>query len=253
MTQPMFTYSLRPFSLRCIVLTVIALGTINHSDAQHEGLTSFGIGLKPIVPAEFIGTGEVLIEGSDFNSSFRQRPGYSFGMIVRHELNKMWAFETGIYYVRRRFQIDIHDPETGYRAEMPYTLINYEIPLQGLVYVRVRDRLYMNASGGFSFDAYPSNVETIRFEYEQKTIRRRWIQTAIKANYGFEWRSSESGFFYLGAGYHRPLDNIAQVRLRYSRDGYPFYKNFAMEGAYLTIDLKYFFHEEPNRPRRRLR
>jgi len=227
--------------LLCLVLA----GAASVAQVPFDGLTYFGIGLKPIVPNAFFGNGPETFETPDFTTDFVPRPGFAFGMNVRHELSNMWAIQTGIYYVRRNFRIDILDPLTGFRAEMPYTFINYEIPIEGLIYVRLKKQLYMNASTGLSFDAYPSNVESIQFEYEQKTIRRRWIQLALAANLGFEYRTKEKGFLYFGASYHAPTDDIAVVRVRYSRDGFPYYSNFAMNGSYLTLDLKYFFHSDP--------
>jgi len=220
-----------------------------------DGLTYFGLTVKPIVPNQYFGSGTERFAFTEFNADFSHLPGYSFGMIIRHELSPMWALETGISYGKRRFNVDLTDIQTGVKANMAFTLINYEVPLQALIYVRLRKRFYMNASAGLSFDAYPSNVETIQFDYEQRTLRRRWLQLALATNLGFEYRTKEKGYFYLGAGYHAPTDDIAVVRTRLNRDGAPYYGSFFIPGTYLTVDLKYFFHEDPydssNRPPRK--
>jgi hypothetical protein len=138
---------------------------------------------------------------------------------------------------------------------MRYRFIGYEIPMQGLLYMRLGKELYVNASGGLSMDLYPSNVETsngyfvdtVAFDFYQKTIRQRWLQLSVLANVGFEWRTKESGYIYLGASYHRPFNQIAQVYAEMQIDTDPTSVVFPLSGNYLTVDFRYFFHEAPER------
>jgi hypothetical protein len=66
------------------------------------------------------------------------------------------------------------------------------------------------------------------------------------ATLGFEWRT-KSQIVYLGGIYHRPFNDIELVMpkveliLIQRRVIYP------VSGNYLTIDLRYFFHEDPER------
>ncbi|MFN9801402.1 MAG: hypothetical protein ACK54P_15400, partial [Bacteroidota bacterium] len=128
-------------------------------------------------------------------------------------------------------------------------------PLQGLVYVRLGKQLWMNASGGVCLDMYPSDIatstsvrrDTMVYDFSQDTFRRRWIQVAILANYGFEWRTRKSGFLYLGASFHRPFQEIAYTKSTVTINTNPSSVVYELAGSYLTVDLRYFFHEDPQR------
>jgi hypothetical protein len=116
----------------------------------------------------------------------------NMGMVIRKGITKNWSFETGICFVQRNFSARVKPSNLSDSLVMSYRMIAYEIPLQALVFVKLGEHLYMNASGGCSLDFYPSNVEsyatalqdTNRFDVIQKTWRRSWIQPALIANYG---------------------------------------------------------------------
>jgi hypothetical protein len=116
----------------------------------------------------------------------------------------------------------------------------------------------MNASGGVSFDTYPSNafstndavVDTLVLDIEQRTFRRSWVQMAVLANYGFEYRTKDKGYWYLGASYHRPFSDMATTEVTYLRNTVPEVVLADLSGSYLTVDLRYFFHEDPDRKRK---
>ena len=119
----------------------------------------------------------------------------------------------------------------------------------------VGENLFMNASGGFSLDIYPSNVETSNYtrvdstmyDFTQKTWKNKWVQVALLANYGFEWRSRESGYFYFGASYHRPFNYIGITQVVVERNNVPSRADALLRGNYLTADFRYFFNEKLER------
>jgi len=172
----------------------------------------------------------------------------------------MWSFETGINFVQRNFSLTIHHPRLQESMVMNYRFIGYEIPIQGMVYVKLGNHLYMNASGGLSFDMYPSNVEsfdnsrvdTVAFDFYQKTVRNGWLQFALLANYGFEWRTKSKGHYYLGVSYHRPFKDIGATFTIAEIDRDPARMEHFIKGDYLTLDLRYFFHEKPERKKAKL-
>ena len=222
---------------------------------SQQNTTVFGIHLKPMVPNKFFGAGPQVNTEEGLQATFAPKFGLNFGMVVRKGFGKMWSFETGINIVQRNYDVDFSHPALLHDKSMSFRYICYEIPLQAMVFVKLGEHLYMNASGGVSLDMYPSNVEsstsdrndTIVFDFYQKTYRNGWLQFALLANYGFEWRTKDKGYFYIGASYHRPFREIGFTRVTFVQDTDPTRLEFYLKGNYLTADLRYFFHEKAER------
>ena len=92
---------------------------------------------------------------------------------------------------------------------------------------------------------YPSNVRTEDLHYPHSFVteglRKGWFTAALNANIGFEYRTSKSGFFYLGGSFQYPFSPIYTLAAAYN------YKNASsvafgkLGGTYITVDFKYFF------------
>jgi len=216
-----------------------------------ENVTTVGFQFKPMFETSFIdyGGGEVTSDWLTSNYSFQG--GYSAGMVIRRGFTPTISLETGISYVKRNFRVDVEDVDSLHTGTMEYSMIAYQIPVQGLVYARLSKRLYMNASGGLGVNLMPSDVQTNTFEHRQTTYRigtQPWVNASLLANYGFEYRTKKDGYFYLGASYDRPLGNLVGSRAIIRREsGEERFTDGFFTGAYLTIDFRYFFHEDPER------
>jgi hypothetical protein len=236
-----------------LILTGIVAGVITLKAQQ--GVSTFGVQFKPMIPSQFFETGPESFATDELQMTLSPKFGVNFGCVVRKGLTPIWSFETGINLVQRNYDIQYKHAQLPTNETMRYRFIGYEIPMQGLLYMRLGKELYVNASGGLSMDLYPSNVETsngyfvdtVAFDFYQKTIRQRWLQLSVLANVGFEWRTKESGYIYLGASYHRPFNQIAQVYAEMQIDTDPTSVVFPLSGNYLTVDFRYFFHEAPER------
>jgi len=116
----------------------------------------------------------------------------------------------------------------------------------------------MNAAGGFSLDLYPSDafsssseqVGANFYDFELYTDSQNWIQLALEANYGFEYRSKESGWFYVGASYHRPFQRMAVSQVEATWLTGTDRSLIELSGSYFTVDVRYFFHEDPERKKK---
>jgi hypothetical protein len=221
-------------------------------------VTTFGVQFKPIIPSRFFNSGVEEVSGAQYQLTKTPRLGYNFGMVIRRGFTDLFSLEVGINYTRRRFDLRVQDASESIDEELSFIYTAYEIPLQGLLYVQLGEEIWMNAAGGFSIDMYPSDLfsatsvrrDAVIYDIEQRTLRSNWVQIALIANYGFEWRTKEDGIFYLGASYHRPFNDMALTRVTYKIDNLPFVEEVSLNGSYLTLDLRYFFHEDPERRRK---
>jgi len=107
----------------------------------------------------------------------------------------------------------------------------------------------MNVSGGFSLDVYPSDLYTFDDYFQNAVNRFNWIKTSLIANLGWEYRTPKIGYFYFGASYHRPFSHIMRDFVNYTGNGRDEGVFFDLSGNYLTLDFRYFFHEDPQKKR----
>ena len=213
------------------------------SFAQQNSMT-VGFRIKPIFRGEIFSARDIEITQDSVNFTVATRLGFSAGMVVRKDITKTISFETGINYVKRVYNLSITD--SSFAGESKFRIIGYEIPLLALIYIRIGEKIYMDNALGFSIDLFPSDIITSASYFRHFSRRTSFIIPALLANLGWEYRTDKSGFFYIGASYHRPFSKIMSTKIRYDRDN----KNAEIEtklaGSYLTIDFRYFFPEAPD-------
>jgi hypothetical protein len=239
--------------MRILITVLFAIGCL--SGLAQEGVLTFGVQFRPLVPNRFVDFSDLVVEGEGMNGVWSPELSLNFGGVVRYGITRAISIESGINVIRRRYTVFAVADDLGLNEGVVNRFDGYEIPIQALYYVRLGDKLWMNASGGISLDMYPSNTfstaqaqrDTTFYQIEQFTARRSWLQIAVQANYGFEYRTKESGYFYLGASYHQPFSAMAISESVIRWDGGVRRSITALSGAYFTFDFRYFFHEDPDR------
>jgi len=241
------------------LLLLIGLSLNGFAQKSDDVFMTAGLHFRPIIPSELLRTSSIEVNGTtgEANEYLRltvnQRTGYSFGMIVRQNFSKRFAVESGINFVRRNFGLEVLDKDSGFVDTQTFGLSGYEVPLVAMVFIRLGDQLYMNTSMGASFDIGARGVANGTAKIDHYTAVKKSNVAAI-ANVGFEWRTKKDGSIYIGATYHQPFGSIADTKINYFRN--PSFSDASIEtplaGTYLTIDLRYYFHESAEgRERRR--
>ncbi len=216
----------------------------NLSFAQENTIT-VGLQFKPIIPIKFFFKEGADISSSAYNFQVEQQFGTSWGMVIRKGFSKRFSLETGISYINRSYSINIIDSSIQ-KVNDRFHLIAYEIPINGLIYIRLSDKIYMNAALGISLDIFPSDIYTENDDYKHYSLRKSWLLPGVSANLGYEYRTPKSGFFYLGASYHRPFYDMYNSVIEYDKLSLPAETiHTTLAGNYLTIDFRYFFHADP--------
>lgn len=227
--------------MRVIVLVGL-LGSQLNVYAQKRVLTA-GFQFKPIFTANFLNTGPITLDQDTVSFSIKQKFGYCVGMVVRYGITNTVSFETGINYVKRNFDLSVASDTASEAGD--FGIVGYEIPLKALVFIQLSEQIYMNGATGISLDFYPSDVFTSGDYYKHLGLRRRLSTPSLLANLGFEYRTKESGYIYLGASFHRPFKDIYTSYLQYEPTVQGPKAETLLSGNYLTVDLRYFFHDVP--------
>lgn len=214
-----------------------------------KGVTTFGLQYKPIIPNRFIGTYEQRFDTAQFFSDIKQKIGHSFGGVIRIGLTKNISLETGLNLTYRNFDLNFSIPDSGYAGEEKLRLVSYEVPVSCLIYIQLSRELFINTSLGSSLILFPSRVKnevpiTAGEYFLQEGAYRHKVQGALNANFGFEYRTKEKGYFYIGTSYHLPFAPIMRFAMSYEYPSGKVVVRDDVRGSYLTIDLRYFFHEK---------
>lgn len=215
-----------------------------------EKVSTVGFQLKPVFTSTLLGTGMETFSDSGFTYSVGQKTGFAAGMIIRRGYTKNLSLEFGINYCRRNIHIESEYGSEQSRSDM--RIIGYEIPVSQLVFVRLSKHLYMNVSAGLCLNMFPSDVQSVNERIYAIAGRKLILNPSLLANLGFEYRTEKRGYFYMGASFNRPFSPIYDVAIDY-------YQNktivnsvvHSMNGAYLTVDFRYFFHEDPEKRKAR--
>ena len=222
--------------------------------SSQENVTTFGIQLKPILPFQTFVDGPLEFDEFQYQGSLSSSTGYSFGMVIRRGFTKTLSLESGINYVRRNYNISMSKTDSislkNENDETEFGFVSYNVPIQGLVYIKLFDKLFMNASTGVQVDFYVSGTYTLGRDIEmtQLTWPHSRIGASYIANLGFEYRTQNKGYFYLGTSYSKPFGLMAVTKTTWRNDIEADYHHFTfLGGQYLTIDLRYFFHEKPQK------
>lgn len=217
-----------------------------------KDVTTFGLQFKPIISSNYLNTSAVSQSLHNVEFTIDPQLGYSLGMVIRKGFTQQLSLETGINYTQRNYNLIITDPSRNFKGSSDFKYIIYEVPILGLVYIRLSDKAYMNAALGASIDLLPTDWQSSDSYFMHRSWRKSWISPSLLANVGFEYRTRNKGYFYIGTSFHRPFTHITQAVVQYNdfdKDVTQDKVGFYINGNYLTIDLRYFFHENAERKR----
>ena len=204
-----------------------------------KGTTTIGLQLKPIFPFSFLGTGKIINDTAGVRFETGLTSGYNFGLIIRHNFTKLVAVETGISYLKRKYNLSIS--EKDFQDNSSFRIISYEIPVVFMMYSQIGEKIYINGSLGPALDMFASSIETLNENFHHVAFLNHIFQPAITANLGFEYRTDKSGTFYLGGSFVRPFDYIYLSKVGYYRNHKDLIVENELSGSYVTIDIRFFF------------
>lgn len=212
-----------------------------------KGMTTVGLQIKPILPLTVTGSNKQVSDTSGVHFERELLSGINFGVVVRHNFSSLVAIETGINYIKRKYALRI--AEGNYSDYSEFRIIGYEIPIMFMMYSRMAENFYINGSLGPTLDMFASHIETRDLNFQHVAFRNKVFMPALAANVGVEYRTANSGNFYIGASFQRPFEYIYLSRVGFYKDRQndPLISDALLSGTYLTLDIRYFFPETKRR------
>lgn len=233
------------------LLLLTLLFTLNcyfsQSQMKEKQLNYFGFQYRPLIPIGIVGDRPFEIGDEVFSSVIIPKFGYNYGGIVRLGLSRLMSIETGLSYTKRTYGVEYYVPDSLLISHNTIGFVNFDIPVNLLVYVQLGREFYMNASLGVSLNFYPSNVRNRALPGSQHQFifegrRGGFFSTDINSNVGFEYRTEKSGIFYVGISGKLPIQPIFIIATEYRFDTYRQVRFGQVDGATVSLDFKYFFH-----------
>lgn len=226
------------------LLTVFILSLFTLFLYSQERTVTVGLQFKPIFPVKFLKTDAQTILQNGVGFTITPKLSYSGGMVIRWGFTKTLSLETGINYVKRNY--DLEFKTDTFRGKSTFGIVNYQIPVSALVFIRLTDKLYMNASAGLSIDMFVSDIHTFGTYFNNYAFRNGVFQSGVLANLGWEYRTVKAGYFYIGASFQKPFAQIYNSSLTYEPSKSNNEKTLMkLNGSYLTFDVRYFFPPLP--------
>lgn len=210
---------------------------------------AFGLQVEPIIPSALFRITDYELIMDNVTFLVEPFPGISYGANVSFGLTPRFWIETGINFISRSFRVSV--TESDFSKSLKFATVNYEIPLTATYYVRLAERIFMGHSLGISMQMLPSHLRTIIdekdatgatiWELEQYSERRYWAMPAFKGSIGWEFRTANNGFFYIGPVY-RLFTRLYTTRLFYHRGDINLEQlDVKAIGDYFGINMRYTF------------
>ena len=208
--------------------------------------STFGVQYKPIIPAAFFNSSEIIKSSGSYDFNLNPKYSNSFGMVIRHKINATFSIESGLNYTERNFNLVINNSNINLDDFTNFGMRSYELPIQLLAYVQTSEYWYVNVAFGISHNVLASDILSYGEKYQnyfQNTNRKNGGYQALLANIGMEYRTEEKGHYYFGTSLHRPQKAIGKVFPEYSNFNKD--KEFSLDllGNFVTLDFRYFFAE----------
>ncbi|MFH2143025.1 MAG: outer membrane beta-barrel protein [Bacteroidota bacterium] len=221
-----------------IIVLLLLLTSINIFGQNKKEIfddAKFGIHLSPIIPNQLVNRDNISLLKDSFEYKFKQKPGINFGMEIRLGFKERFSFHAGLNLNRRNFSI-LYKVSDSIFVDSVLQFTSYELPLFAGYYVKLSSQFYLNTYLGFCLDMYPTNI-SIPHVFGK---RYNWAQFSLAGGPGIEWRTKNSGYFYIGMNYKVHFKNMLYVLFYYDEVIGEADENIAFSGNFFSICVKYY-------------
>ena len=69
-----------------------------------EAKTTFGLQYKPIIPSKYFNSSHINKTIGEYTLNLNPKYSNTFGMIIRHKINKIFSIESSLNYTQRNYK-----------------------------------------------------------------------------------------------------------------------------------------------------
>lgn len=235
-----------------LVIFVFSGHAQNIPEPKEKFPTFFAASVNGLFPNTFLNSKSLVLKDTLMNSSLTQGFGSSIGGLIRRSYTDRFSLEAGIYYSTRNYQVDISVPDSNIFSSTSLKFTSFELPVNGLVFIKLSEEIYANAALGFSFGYKPSSIggsnnPSGKHLFLYRGILNSKFSIDANAQFGFELRTRKSGFFYLGGSARVPLAPLFLFVSVYEYKTERYGLAGEANGGYFSLDLRYYFHNVKNK------
>jgi hypothetical protein len=220
----------------------------------------FAFQLRGLIPNKFSEPKTNTVFNDTLTSSITQKNGFSFGGVIRTRYADRFGVELGLTICKRYFDVSTGIPDSGLFFSKDFAFTNFELPVNGLVFIQLSERVFTNAGLGISAVYKPSSVAAREFkenksEFSMAGIVQNKFNLNINAQLGFEYVSDKNGAFYIGGSAHIPLSRLFYFYSKYTYANSDVFSAVVYEqkSPFFTFDVRYYFPTIKNKGMQPLR
>jgi hypothetical protein len=237
-------------SLTFVILSMLGFSAFGQEikEVREKFPTHFAFQLRGLVPNKFSEQRTNTVFNDTLTSSIKSKYGFSFGGVIRRRYTDRLGIEMGLNICKRYYDVSTGIPDSNQFFTKDFAFTNFELPVNGLVFIKLSERFYTNAGLGISAIYKPSSVAAEEFkenkgEFSMAGIVEKKFNLNINAQLGFEFVSDRSGIFYLGGSAHIPTGTLFYFYSKYNYANSDIFSAvvYNQRSPFFTLDLRFYF------------
>ena len=242
-----------------VILLFIALPILSQEKAddneREKFPTSFAIQIRGLAHNRFSEASTLTLTNDTVISSIGMRNGFSFGGVIRRQYTDELGIELGLIHNKRYYNLASSPTDTNVTYTSDFAFTNYELPVKGLVFVKFSQSVFANVGLGMTALYKPSSVYVQvndlpvkrSVSFEGNAYRKFGFN--VDAQIGVEYRTRNSGTFYLGGSASIPTSPLfAFISVyRSQNESVRVDQGEFVRSPYFTLDLRYYFPKIRNK------
>lgn len=242
-------------------LTYSAFGQVI-KEAREKYPTHFAFQLRGLIPNKFSEPKSNTVFNDTLTSTITQKNGFSFGGVIRRRYTDRLGVEMGLNLCKRYYDVSTGIPDSNQFFSKDFAFTNFELPINGLVFIKLSERNFASAALGVTAIYKPSSVAAEEFkenkgEFSMAGIVEQKFNLNLNAQLGFEFVSDKKGIFYVGGSAHIPLTPLlyfySKYKYNYANSDISTAVVYEQRSPFFTVDLRFYFPTIKNKGEQPLR
>ena len=196
--------------MKTIFTSIILFFFITSFYSQKEKYPpNFGFQFQTLSTSSIMGVKQNQITFDNFKATLSQRMAFSLGCVLRFNISKLTAVESGINVTKRSYVSSMSMINSDVSVQDSFSFAKFEIPISLLISIPLSKSIFINTSMGIIPSLGPANIFHKKkivddYTFENKILIKR-ESLSLCAKVGFEYHTQKKVFFSLGYSVRVPV------------------------------------------------